>query len=942
MRKQLLIVVAIFMAVTTMAQNKRACASNEVLVRQNANPKTKELRARIEQHTQSFIARGGNANKRTGILTIPVIVHVIYNTAQENISDAQIQSQIDVLTEDYRKLNADVSLAPSEFASSAADIQIEFTLAQITRKQSSKTSWGTNDAMKSSSQGGVDVVSPDSYLNIWVCNIGGGILGYAQFPGGAAATDGVVISPNYFGSSDLQPAGETFYLSSPFDKGRTATHEVGHYLNLRHIWGDGNCSADDYVSDTPIAGAANYGCPSYPSKSCNNNGGFTSDMFMNYMDYVDDACMYMFTAGQKARMDALFEAGGARENLGSSSGGCSLAAPGSLSSSAIGDNQFTVSWNSVSGASSYDVSLDGTVSNTSSTNKTFTGLTAGTTYTVKVRSVCSDGTSGAYSSGYQVTTTGSNCNVGPVTLSITMDNYPSETSWTLVKDGSTVASGSGYKTKGQTITQSFNYGTGSYTFTINDAYGDGICCSYGNGSYSLTDDNGAVIVSGGNFTSSESTSYCVGAGAPDTQAPSAPSSLSSSSVTTSSVALSWSGSTDNVGVTGYKVYRGSANISTVTGTSTTVTGLSSGTSYSFHVTAVDAAANESASSNTVNVTTLTPDTQAPSVPTGLSSSNVTQTSLTLSWSASSDNVGVTGYDVYQGASLIKSVTGTSTSISGLSANTTYSFKVRAKDAAGNTSAQSSGLSVTTLAQAVTYCTTGGNNTNYEWIDLVQIGSINNVTGTNGGYADFTSISTALAQGSSYTINFSAGFSSSSYTERWRVWIDFNQDGDFADSGEQVVSGSTSNASSYSATVSVPSGASLGSTRMRVSMEYGSVPSSCGSFTYGEVEDYTVNIVSAGSAKTASNDLAPGQQLGKEITGALFNLYPNPANDVLNFSTGEFKDVSSVRVIDLGGREMMHSSNMSNRTLDVSALKPGLYFFEMETEKGKFQSKFIKK
>lgn len=138
-------------------------------------------------------------------------------------------------------------------------------------------------------------------MNIWVCNIGGGILGYAQFPGGPSNTDGIVVSPQYFGT--------TGYVSAPFDEGRTATHEVGHYLNLRHIWGDGRCKRDDFVSDTPSSDRPNYGCPG-SAYHCRSN-----DQFMNYMDYTDDACMNMFSEGQKARMRAIFEPGGPRDAM---------------------------------------------------------------------------------------------------------------------------------------------------------------------------------------------------------------------------------------------------------------------------------------------------------------------------------------------------------------------------------------------------------------------------------------------------------------------------------------------------------------------------------------------------------------------------------------------------------------------------------------------------
>jgi len=238
----------------------------------------------------------------TGTINIPVVVHVIYSNSNENISAQQIQSQLDVLNEDYNAQNSDFGNIPTEFSTVASDIDINFTLADVTRKSSTTTAWGTGNAMKYDSQGGVDAWDSTKYLNIWVCNIGGGILGYAQFPGGSSTTDGVVVGPNFFGRIG--------YLSAPFHKGRTLTHEIGHWLNLRHIWGDGRCKRDDYVSDTPPSDRPNYGCPSYPTTHCRTN-----DMTMNYMDYVDDACMYMFSEGQNTRIRALFALGGARESF---------------------------------------------------------------------------------------------------------------------------------------------------------------------------------------------------------------------------------------------------------------------------------------------------------------------------------------------------------------------------------------------------------------------------------------------------------------------------------------------------------------------------------------------------------------------------------------------------------------------------------------------------
>ncbi|MFT5617163.1 MAG: hypothetical protein ACI85I_000379 [Arenicella sp.] len=303
------------------AQGSKHCVSMAVLNRQlDENPGLYKKMYNIEKETRTILARQGSVNQKKGgggkpggggggggtpvddnlgTVNIPVYVHVIYSNNQENISDAQINSQMSVLNADFNKTNSDVNNVPSEFAGLVADADITFALAGVTRKSSSTASWGTNDAMKSASNGGVNVVSPSNALNIWICNIGGGILGYAQFPGGSSSTDGVVISPQYFGT--------TGFVSAPFNKGRTATHEVGHYLNLRHIWGDGRCKQDDFVSDTPSSDGPNYGCPSYPTVNCRNN-----DMTMNYMDYSDDACMYMFSNGQKDRMRAIFAAGGSR------------------------------------------------------------------------------------------------------------------------------------------------------------------------------------------------------------------------------------------------------------------------------------------------------------------------------------------------------------------------------------------------------------------------------------------------------------------------------------------------------------------------------------------------------------------------------------------------------------------------------------------------------
>lgn len=291
----------------TNAIARRGCATEEVLAEQLAADPTLAIRMNeIEAFTQKRISSTNFRLSATGKIIIPVVVNVLYNTAAENISDAQIQSQIDVLNADFTATNLDFSNIPAEFAGVAANVDITFELVNIVRRSTKKTSWGTTrDTMKKSKQGGIDPTSPSNTLNIWSCTIGGGVIGYAQFPGGSLATDGIVVDSKYFGLSSA--------ASYPYNLGRTATHEIGHWMNLRHIWGDASCG-NDQVADTPIAKTANFGVPTYPYISACGTDNH-AEMTMNYMDYTDDRGMHMFTNGQKARMSALFVSGGIRDGF---------------------------------------------------------------------------------------------------------------------------------------------------------------------------------------------------------------------------------------------------------------------------------------------------------------------------------------------------------------------------------------------------------------------------------------------------------------------------------------------------------------------------------------------------------------------------------------------------------------------------------------------------
>ena len=637
----------------------------------------------FEQSSQLYVQQMQETrqNGRLGAdgvtVIIPVVVHVIYSNSTQNISDAQIQSQIDVLNADFAALNSDYNNTPAEFQGlRSGDTKIQFEMATldpngnptngITRKSSSTTNWGTNDAMKSSASGGVDPWPTGDYLNMWICNIGGGILGYAQFPGGSASTDGVVIGPNYFGSTN---GGSGFYLSAPFDKGRTTTHEVGHWLNLRHIWGDGACSATDYVDDTPSASGPNYGCPSNPKASCSSN-----DMHMNYMDYVDDVCMFMFSQGQEDRMRATFFG----------------------------------------------------------TNAPRASFVAGTPPPPPT------------------------CNDTEVTLTLVLDNYPSETSWTLTDGGgATVASGSGYSVANSTVTETFCLPDGDYTFTINDSYGDGICCAYGSGSYDVSAGS-TNYAAGGTFAASEATPFTVGTGG-------------------------GGGGTDPA-------------------------------------------------------------------PTG-------------------------------------------------------------------------------------YCASKGNNVSDEYINRVQMGSIDNTSGSNGGYGDFTGQKTTITVGSSNTITITPTWTGTVYSEAYNVWIDYNRDGDFLDAGESVYTRAKTKVTPIVGSFTVPSGVSAGYTRMRVQMKYNANATSCETFTYGEVEDYEV-LLSTG-ART---------QLG--FTNNSLTVFPNPANELVNVRLETtMSENTQIILTDIGGRiiksenrELPAGNHLISLPLDN--VSPGLYFVNIKGESYTLSQKLV--
>lgn len=333
----------------------------------------KALYPQYEQNRRNIEARINQMLSRRevigGITVIPVVYHVIHNGdavgTDENLSAALLQAQLDQMNDDFRRTNSDAGNTPADFTGVAADTEIEFCLAEVDPDGNPTT--GIN-RVNISSLTGVDpsvcwydsyidanikpstIWDRDAYLNLWTVfkinrssDCANTILGYAQFPGGPANTDGVVLRATTVGSlaSPNPQAGDYRY-------GRTGTHEVGHYLNLIHIWGDGNCSVDDAVSDTPIADGPNYtGTPcTYPGpNSCNEGTGDLPDMLQNYMDYSDDLCMNLFTQGQADRMNAAITASRPGLLTSSCTGGCenALVISGTLNGTYTANNSITTS-----------------------------------------------------------------------------------------------------------------------------------------------------------------------------------------------------------------------------------------------------------------------------------------------------------------------------------------------------------------------------------------------------------------------------------------------------------------------------------------------------------------------------------------------------------------------------------------------------------------------
>lgn len=295
--------------------SQRQCSTPEYQERiSRENPLTSFMIQGAPAMSASTTAGTAGIDGALPVIVIPVVVHVLYTNDGNNIGEAQIKAQLDILNNDFNMGNADISKVPAAFASRTGAASIRFELAKvdpdgratsgINRKRSAREFWANDDKVKTLSYGGVVPWDSRYYLNIWVCNLVPGLLGYSSAPGSPADRDGVVIKYSVFGAG-----------SGSFNKGRTAVHEIGHWLNLKHLWGDAECGSDG-VDDTPQQRTYNQGSPTFPKlNTVCGNADPAGEMFMNFMDFTNDEVMVMFTAGQVKRMRSTFDAAGARHSM---------------------------------------------------------------------------------------------------------------------------------------------------------------------------------------------------------------------------------------------------------------------------------------------------------------------------------------------------------------------------------------------------------------------------------------------------------------------------------------------------------------------------------------------------------------------------------------------------------------------------------------------------
>ena len=492
------------------------------------------------------------------VVTIPVVVHIIHDGdavgTGENITDAQVLSQIEVLNQDFRRQAGTNGWNTNPVG---ADMEIQFCLAQ--RDPDGLASTGivrynmghangfemteADEILKPATQW-----NPDQYLNIWVVNdiyvdffgFPLPLAGYASFPSqsglegldelGPANADGVVLGASYFGSEQLYAAGN---YDPDRNLGRSASHEIGHFFGLRHIWGDGDCSVDDFCEDTPVAAGANSGCPT-DADTCPDSPGM--DMVQNYMDYTNDSCQSIFTQDQKDRMMAVLQNSPRRASLTTSNGctpGITYNNDGLLRINPVQvaacSTNYTLSFALVNAGTNAltSAAINYTINNIAYTYQ-WTGNLAHLEETAITIPVTNE-SAGSYSLNAHIATANGVTDETPlndsrsltytindvitvattsVKITIQADDWGDEITWDL-KDGSgTIIAEGGPYDDNELVEQTIAVIPDEcYSFTIHDEYSDGICCEEGQGFYNLKSDNNTIIGQGGDYDAGETVMF---------------------------------------------------------------------------------------------------------------------------------------------------------------------------------------------------------------------------------------------------------------------------------------------------------------------------------------------------------------------------------------------------------------------------------------------------
>lgn len=534
---------------------KRACTSHdhmEKLLQDDTYKRAyEERKAKFARQLKTNVAesRALCANPRV----LPVAVHYQGVNADRACLVALAQNSVALLNADIQGKNGDIvqwtNNASSTFPGiSNGEACIEFCLAS--KNHPSGYSLNDGDAAVTINQTNGDQINAwAGYINI-IVNDADGALGYAPL-GGSGNGDGVVINRDAFGAGNgctgVSP-------QAPYDLGRTLTHEMGHYLNLDHIWG-GGCGQDDGIADTPDQAQDNGGCPNIGAQSCGS-----ADLHMNYMDYTNDACMYMFTTGQASVMEnwmnanlslkdpatvcgEITDGGGDGGNGGGDNGGgdggngggdggsnADCTAPTSSSVTQINDSDIRIDWEDITSALRYQIQYrtqggDWTRKGAANSHKRLNDLVPGTTYEYRMRTRCADNTWTSYSGISTYTLPGGGGNGGGdngggdsgstsrVQIQVTLDDFGSETSFAIEDGNGAVVKSWGPFADGQsgvTKTRNIDLPAGVYTFVIFDDYGDGICCDFGDGQWVVSVDGSAIASSNGVFGFWEEFDFAIG------------------------------------------------------------------------------------------------------------------------------------------------------------------------------------------------------------------------------------------------------------------------------------------------------------------------------------------------------------------------------------------------------------------------------------------------